>query len=320
MKTLDAGMTETTEQPDARVIVGDCREVLRDMIAAGKSVDCCVTSPPYFGLRDYNHEGQIGAERSIAEYVETLRETFALVRDVLSPTGTLWLNLGDSWNRYPANRGASASLSKNSKMGQVESGYGLSEKSLKPNNRIGMPWRVAFALQADGWLLRQDIIWSKPNPMPESVKNRCTASHEYVFLLARRPGYYFDGAAIAEASMGREKFGNRRSKVGHLRNDTERNDMTKTETRNARSVWRITAGGVQPERHPATFPLELASRCILAGCPPGGTVLDPFLGSGTTARAALDLGRSAVGIELNAEYVRNFDNRCAQMSLGALET
>lgn len=243
-----------------------------------KSIHCCVTSPPYFGLRDYGVDGQIGLEPTPEEFVQALVGVFREVRRVLRDDGTLWLNLGDSYARSPA-KGGSGPGGKNREW--YGENYGQARgaeipEGLKPKDLIGIPWRVAFALQADGWYLRQDIIWNKPNSMPESVRDRCTKAHEYVFLLSKSPRYYFDTEAMKEpASDG--------------------------SSRNRRSVWSVST---KPFRgaHFATFPPDLIEPCILAGCPVGGTVLDPFGGSGTTAGVALAHGRNAILCELNPEY------------------
>ena len=258
------------------LVLGDCRNVLPTLPAG--SVHCCVTSPPYFGLRDYGHENQIGLERTPEAFVQELVEVFRGVRRVLRDDGTLWLNLGDSYNAYNANRGASTSISDwTAGRGHPTHRRGLTTPTLKNKDLIGIPWRVAFALQADGWYLRQDIIWHKPNPMPESVRDRCTKAHEYLFLLSKGARYHFDSEAIKEPA-------------------------TKGATRNRRSVWSVTTKPFKGA-HFATFPPDLIEPCILAGCPAGGTVLDPFMGSGTTAAVSLQHGRQFVGVELNPEYL-----------------
>lgn len=280
--------------------VGDCRQTLAQM--AEGSVHCCVTSPPYFGLRDYGEPGQIGLESSPADYVDQLVEVFRGVHRVLREDGTLWLNLGDS---YAGSGGAG------NQFGQLERGLkkykqtaGPKAMGLKPKDLIGIPWRVALALQADGWFLRQDIIWFKPNPMPESVTDRCTKAHEYVFLLSKSEKYYYDFEAVKEKSKGREKFGNWiNGQPCPDRNDNNRQNLEHSTHRNLRSVWTV------PTRpfagaHFATFPPELVERPILAGCPEGGTVLDPFGGSGTTGVVAQRFRRRAVLCELNPEYAK----------------
>lgn len=289
--------------------VGDCLESLRRM--PEKSMHCCVTSPPYFGLRDYGVDGQIGLEPTPGEFVQALVAVFREVRRVLRDDGTCWVNLGDSYNAYNGNRGASkgdANSRHHEIMPGQPKGAGLTVPTLKNKDLIGIPWRVAFALQDDGWYLRQDIIWNKPNPMPESVRDRCTKAHEYVFLLSKSPRYYFDGHAIkepaAESSLARLAQPTLAQQVGSARVPGKTNGNMKAvggEMRNKRSVWTVTT---QPYKgaHFATFPPALIEPCILAGCPADGTVLDPFGGSGTTAGVALALGRNAILCELNPEY------------------
>jgi DNA modification methylase len=272
-----------------------------------------VTSPPYFGLRDYGVDGQIGLEATPVAFVAELVSVFREVRRVLRDDGTCWLNLGDSYASQPSwGRDAGTSSLDGRKQGR-EGGQSSDRTAwgLKPKDLVGIPWRVAFALQADGWYLRQDIIWAKPNPMPESVQDRCTKAHEYVFLLSKSPRYHYDADAIAEpaifapgatAEVEREPgyYAGKHS----TKNNSGRNDVlfkAIRETRNARSVWNI---ATQPfsEAHFATFPPELAERCIKAGCPEGGTVLDPFGGAGTTGLVADRLQRNAILIELNPDY------------------
>ena len=280
------------------VIVGDCIESMRGMDAA--SIDCCVTSPPYYGLRDYGHEGQIGLEETPDAYVAKLVAVFREVRRVLRDDGTLWLNLGDSYASDTKGSGSTSAKQLRNAGSRFEPRR--FKHGLKPKDLIGIPWRVAFALQADGWWLRQDIIWHKPNPMPESVRDRCTKAHEYIFLLSKSERYHYDADAIAEESCKRELFGNKRSKGDcGQRGDNGRRDMTRTENRNKRSVWTV-ATKPYSGAHFATFPPKLIEPCILAGCPAGGTVLDPFGGSRTTAAVANEHGRNAVLCELNPEY------------------
>ena len=287
----------------------------------------CVTSPPYWGLRDYGIDGQLGLEPTPDEYVARMVAVFAEVRRVLRADGTLWLNLGDSYNAYNGNRGASAGFSDGAAgRGHPEHGCGLTASTLKPKDLVGIPWRVAFALQADGWYLRQDIIWAKPNPMPESVTDRCTKAHEYMFLLSKSARYYYDADAIAEkfadARMGNPNGGGNyaRSVPGweaeHVQSGLKRGewntDGAKT-FRNRRSVWTV-ATTPYPEAHFATFPPALIEPCILAGAPTGGVVLDPFMGSGTTAQVAQNLGRRWIGVELNADYIALQQARTAQQA------
>lgn len=292
------------------LLQGDCRETLKTLPEA--SVHCCVTSPPYFGLRDYGCLDQIGLEQTPDAYVAELVQVFREVRRVLREDGTLWLNLGDSYNGYMANqRGTGLETSRQCARKYIEPGAGLRTACVKNKDLIGIPWRVAFALQADGWYLRQDIIWHKPNPMPESVRDRCTKAHEYVFLLSKSERYYFDSEAMkepADPKNPRDSRGIRRTAPGST-DHTGFKDGRHYETRNRRSVWTV---ATKPYKgaHFATYPPALITPCILAGCPAGGTVLDPFGGSGTTAMVALENGRRAILCELNPEYAMLADTRC----------
>ena len=293
------------------LLIGDCVESMREMPA--QSVHCCVTSPPYFGLRDYGHEGQIGLEATPDEYVARLVGVFREVRRVLRDDGTVWLNLGDTYARNPAKGqhkpGDSGKQGYLYDMGggraSATAVSGLADKQL-----LGIPWRVAFALQADGWYLRQDIIWHKPNPMPESVTDRCTKAHEYIFLLSKSANYYYDHEAIKEPSVDPKGSASRYKYAfgGAAKTATGKYGATRPEgkrefdpTRNRRSVWTVTTKPFKGA-HFATFPPALIVPCVLAGCPEGGTVLDPFGGSGTTAGVALAHGRNAVLCELNSDY------------------
>jgi DNA modification methylase len=341
-----------------RIITGDCRDVLA--ILPAESAHCVVTSPPYFGLRDYGVDGQIGLEDTPDAFVAEMVTVFREVRRVLRADGTLWLNLGDSYasnaGAYTDGGSAGASACKRISRGTrdaVLKGRGNRPfAGLKPKDLVGIPWRVAFALQADGWFLRQDIIWSKPNPMPESVTDRCTKAHEYLFLLSKSGRYHFDAGAVAEplaaASVARlaqdidgqtgsdrvpgktngamkaVAKGNRKTFRGGgvytqgqsfdndaaPCNDSVGNEPNERGLRNRRSVWTI---ATQPfkEAHFATFPPALVEPCILAGCPKGGMVLDPFGGAGTTGVVADRLGRSAVLIELNPAYAEIATRRIA---------
>jgi DNA modification methylase len=318
-----------------RVIFGDCRDTMRDLKAQGVRVQCCVTSPPYFGLRDYGHPGQIGLEKSPAEYVAALVEVFECVRELLADDGVLWLNLGDSYTGSAKSGGANQNDG-----GPMYRGETLPTKKgdgLKPKDLMGMPWRVAFALQAAGWYLRQDIIWHKPNPMPESVTDRCTKAHEYLFLLTKSERYYFDADAIKEDAVGQNlhdltgpgyaapgqapNTGNRKA----LRTDIESRHRSQINggqslqaepdgRRNRRSVWTVPT---QPYSgaHFAVFPAALIEPCVLAGSRPGDVVLDSFMGSGTTAQVAQALGRQWIGCEINTEYAPLQQARTAQAAL-----
>ena len=307
---------------DVTILVGDARQRLAEV--ADQSVQTCVTSPPYFGLRDYGHAGQMGLEQTPEAYVAELVGLFREVRRVLKDDGTVWLNLGDSYARQVGNDRTKEADSgmKTGSTGKSEllfkDGCNTPPSGLKPKDLIGIPWRVAFALQADGWYLRQDIIWHKPNPMPESVRDRCTKAHEYLFLLSKSEKYYFDAEAIKEPSVTsaadqvakRNKAPHKGQRDAGMRETTGGFDkLTKIyETRNRRSVWTITT---KPYRgaHFATFPPELVEPCILAGSRPGDIVLDPFGGSGTTGMVAAQHGRDAILCELNESYVPLMEQR-----------
>ena len=291
-----------------------------------QSVHTCVTSPPYFGLRDYGHDGQIGLEPTPDEFVAKLVEVFREVRRVLRDDGTLWLNLGDSYARNAGPEESKlASLhtmgvgqKKAHEMGAMRKGENKPPPGLKPKDLIGIPWRVAFALQADGWYLRQDIIWHKPNPMPESVTDRCTKAHEYIFLLSKSERYYFDAAAIAEPAINAGKVvTNNNGKNGQMGDfGATRGGFMKSEgvtvkdTRNRRSVWTVTTKPFKGA-HFATFPPDLIEPCVKAGCPEGGIVLDPFGGSGTTGLVAQTWSRKFILCELNPEYAQMAQSRIA---------
>lgn len=297
------------------VIHGDALTRLREM--PDESVNCVVTSPPYWGLRDYGVAGQLGLEKSPEEYVAVMVEVFREVRRVLRADGTLWLNVGDS---YAGGGGfsASAPTTATSKSGKYGSCGALKNGGIKPRGVIKpkdlcmIPARLALALQADGWYLRSDIIWHKPNPMPESVTDRPTKSHEYIFLLTKRERYFFDKDAIAEpavyagkvVTLGEKSLSRGQAAGAGVRpsGNAKAASVRVKVTRNRRTVWTL-ATDPTPEAHHATFPVRLAERCILAGCPPDGLVLDPFSGAGTTGLAALKHGRRYLGIELNPSYI-----------------
>lgn len=354
-----------------QILEGDCREQLRNL--PERSVHCCVTSPPYFGLRDYGVDGQLGLETTPESFVAELVSVFREVRRVLRSDGTLWLNLGDSyWNRSPVRTSSAGAFEETFTGGKISEGKrrrANGHPTLKMKDLVGIPWRVAFALQADGWYLRQDIIWHKPNPMPESVRDRCTKAHEYLFLMSKGPRYHFDADAIKEDScrgyawssfsagktashqLNRSQTGDRpqtkramelaeqhgltQAHIDAIRScgatDAGKGRITQdgygknkpevialaveakaalggyyrefliAEKRNKRSVWDVSTKPFKGA-HFATFPTELIEPCILAGCPEGGTVLDPFFGAGTTGLVAQQLGRNAIGIELNPAY------------------
>jgi DNA modification methylase len=309
---------------DVQIINGDAMAAVASLPTA--SIQCCVTSPPYWGLRDYGHENQIGLEDTPEAYVARLVEVFRQVRRALRPDGTLWLNLGDSyagsWGNQVRKPGRGTQRPVNGPQLQRFAKHALScpnratrtgslvndHPTLKPKDLIGIPWRVAFALQADGWFLRSDIIWSKPNPMPESVQDRPTKAHEYIFLLSKSARYYYDAQAIAERATNGERFHGDYAAPGAPQSFRNGRDGSRTDTKNARSVWTIPPASYSGA-HFATFPPDLARRCILAGSRPGDTVLDPFAGSGTTAAVAIELDRAAVAIELNPAYVPLIEQR-----------
>lgn len=315
-----------------QIITGEALETLRQL--PDRCCDVCVTSPPYYGLRNYEVDGQIGLEGSPDEYVEKLVEVFREVRRVLKDDGTLWLNIGDS---YATHSGPQPPTNTRNQCGHtaksVPTGY-------KPKDLIGIPWLLAFALRADGWYLRQDIIWQKTSCMPESVKDRCTKSHEYLFLLAKSPRYYFNAEAISEPIAGSstkrylqnieaQKGSDRQPgktngamkaalpRFGGEKYGDSENEETRTKSgavyvptlrRNKRDVWAISTAGFKGA-HFAVFPEKLVRPCVLAGSKPGGTVLDPFCGSGTTGAVATQEGRDFIGIEINPEYSKMSEQR-----------
>ncbi len=355
-----------------RLMRGDCRDVLKTL--PDESVHCVVTSPPYWGLRDYGVAGQLGMEISLGEHVETMVSVFREVRRVLRSDGTLWLNYGDSYAASPNGRVVADIVNDDrtfrdkpfstigpvwrpgsdrcdGKVGMVghrnRNGMAGLNTDLKPKDLCGIPWRVAFALQADGWWLRQDIIWSKPNPMPESVTDRCTKAHEYIFLLSKSAQYHYDAEAIKEAAEygenratflsgterlrkanvcsgglvpsdrgmdrvpGMKAVGTPRHDGDRWNSENGRGFSPRDSTRNKRSVWEVATAPFS-EAHFATFPPALIEPCILAGCPKGGTVLDPFGGAGTTGLVADRLRRNAILIELNPEYAEMAERRIKQ--------
>lgn len=341
-------MVPDFDRDGVTMYLGDCREVLSGL--PGASVNACVTSPPYWGLRNYGHEDQIGQESHPQEFVDEMVGVFREVRRVLRDDGTVWLNLGDS---YATGAGAVGACPGGGDQGErfLRAGMVATQpnrmklEGFKSKDLVGIPWRVALALQADGWYLRQDIIWHKPNPMPESVTDRCTKSHEYIFLLSKSERYYFDSEGIQEPAvcgsngsqfhtgktgehqLGRASTkprppGNKTHKHATAYEDGDERHRTKAglvamggqvrETRNKRSVWTVP---IKPYKgaHFAVYPPELIEPCIRAGCREGGVVLDPFIGSGTTAAVARRFGRRFVGCELNPEYLelakRRFDQR-----------
>ncbi|MFN9787577.1 MAG: DNA-methyltransferase [Planctomycetia bacterium] len=312
-----------------KILFGDCRDIMRRWAADGVKVQTCVTSPPYFGLRDYGHEGQIGLEPTPEAYIAAMVEVFRCVREVLADDGTLWLNIGDS---YASNGGAHGGRTDNQRgVGAKrthENGGGdqhsrRAPEGLKHKDLIGIPWMLAFALRADGWYLRQDIIWHKPNPMPESVRDRCTKAHEYIFLLSKSERYYFDSEAMKEPAVSEKPAGNKRHKYVDAYTDGE-NEKHRTKAgllaltgrewkeRNRRSVWSVPATPYKGA-HFATFPPALIEPCILAGSRPGDIVLDPFMGRGTTAQVSVQHRRRYLGCELNPQYEKLQAGRIASV-------
>ncbi len=298
-----------------QIVFGDCRVSMRQFIAEGRKVQLCVTSPPFYGLRDYGHDGQIGLEQTPEEYIAAMVEVFRCVREVLADDGTLWLNLGDSYARNAGPEESKYATKHTLSTGQrglydnnaIPSRKNRPPEGLKPKDLIGIPWRVAFALQADGWYLRQDIIWHKPNPMPESVRDRCTKAHEYIFLLSKSERYFYDAEAIKEPETMRPqrrltpRKANPNAKVHGMPVYRQAEGGTGGGMRNKRSVWTV---ATRPYKgaHFAAFPPALIEPCILAGSRVGDVVFDPFMGSGTTAAVAVKHGRKYLGCELNEDY------------------
>lgn len=297
-----------------KILCGDALEQLRTLEA--ESVHTCVTSPPYYNLRDYGAAGQIGMEAAPEEYIGKLVDVFREVRRVLRPDGTLWVNIGDSYaTRSGPQPPGNTKNSRGHTRKEVPGGY-------KCKDLMGIPWLLAFAMRADGWYLRQDLIWHKTNAMPESVRDRCTKAHEYIFLLSKSAHYFFDAEAIREpcgakgnartfrgggAYTGGRSFQN----SARVERESHGNSANNTGCRNKRSVWSVATGQFKAA-HYATFPERLVEPCILAGCPEGGTVLDPFAGSGTTGVVAKRLRRHFVGVEINQDYWKMATDRIAE--------
>jgi len=286
------------------ILFGDCRQTLKEF---DEKARCCVTSPPYYGLRDYGgEESQIGLEQSPEEYIQQLVEVFREVRNCLTDDGTLWLNMGDSYYNYKSGTGeyAKQSVAKGRQDLPMRTPKRANKlKGFKDKELMGIPWMLAFALRADGWHLRQDIIWNKPNPMPESVRDRCTKSHEYIFLLSKSKHYYYDNESIKEPA---KDWGTRDRTKGKYHNKgtglQPHSGLTKSyPKKNKRSVWSITNKPYKGS-HFAVFPPDLIKPCILAGSQVNDIILDPFMGSGTTAMVAKSLGRYYIGCELHEEY------------------
>lgn len=326
-----------------RLLQGDSLEILKTL--PDSSIDCCVTSPPYYGLRDYGADGQIGLEKTPEEYINKLVHIFSEVRRVLKDSGTLWINIGDSYAGSGKGAWRNKTAQKETYVTDPASPAAKMPKQfegIKPKDLIGIPWMLAFALRRDGWYLRNDIIWYKPNAMPESVKDRCAKSYEHIFLLSKSRKYYFDWEAIKEPCVGFDKSSPRGSKgtltpnAGRRRGNSKSfrgggaytdgcsfNNSADNErkthgnlpngkgTRNKRDVWSVATKGCK-DAHFATFPQKLIEPCVLAGSRSGGIVLDPFLGSGTTAIVASKHQRQFIGIELNCDYIEIAKRRIAK--------
>jgi len=321
--------------PVNRIICGSALEILSDF--PDESINCVITSPPYWGLRDNRMEGQLGLEDAPEKYVWRLVEIFQQVRRVLTKDGTVWLNLGDSYASNgiymgPIERGdykpKSASLSNWQKYPSYKKAPRGGLYQIKAKDLIGIPWRVAFALQADGWYLRSDIVWAKPNPMPESVRDRCTKSHEYIFLLTKSKKYYYDNEAIKEPCVDKESLTGRkfRGKKAVFESGQFYPNKPKSNVRafskiekgkvylkkNKRDVWWVTVKSGK-SGHFSGYPVDLIEPCVLAGCPENGTILDPFIGSGTTAIAALKHHRRYIGIDISPKYCKNAKERITKI-------
>ena len=300
------------------LLIGDCFEKVKEIEES--SVQAIVTSPPYWGLRDYDNDGQLGDEDTPEEFAQKLTLFFRSCKRVLKDDGTLWVNIGDTYFGAKGGHWEGGNSITNDETGGE---YRMQRKAppkhqrLKTKDLCGVPWMLAFLLQTDGWYLRQDIIWHKPNPMPEAVKDRCVKSHEYIFLLSLNPKYYFDYEAIQEKA---KYAGDNRASRGDSRRDVDlaasmaATSQPTQEFRNKRSVWSINTAQSR-EAHFAVFPEKIPELCIKAGSREGDTILDPFMGSGTTATVAKRLGRNWVGIELNEEYAKYIDDKTAQEEL-----
>jgi len=311
---------------NAKIYIGDAVEGMKQL--ENESVQTVVTSPPYWGLRDYGQEAQLGLESTPHEFIENLCKVFDEVWRVLADDGTLWVNLGDSYASFRDSKSVPDSLREGdgTAVGQASNGNPemLRQSGLKHKDLVGIPWRFAFAMQDRGWYLRQDIIWAKPNPMPESVKDRCTKSHEYVFLLTKKPRYYFDHEVIRERGVmtrGDSAGSSQRNTIkthgvggGNSGINVAKEKLAKEieekgfSTRNKRSVWTVATKSFKGA-HFATYPTELIEPCILAGSKEGDTVLDPFSGSGTTGQVAMQHNRNYIGLELNPDYAKISEKR-----------
>ena len=305
------------------ILFGDCRETLKEFDGKART---CVTSPPYYGLRDYGgEESQIGQEQTPEKYIQNLVEVFRSVRDVLTDDGTLWVNIGDSYYNYRPGKGQALPKQTVSKTKQdlpdkcAKRGNKL--EGLKEKDLIGIPWMLAFALRADGWYLRQDIIWHKPNPMPESVKDRCTKSHEYIFLLSKNRKYYYNNDAIKEPV--KQDWGTRDRSKGKYHNSgtglVPHSGLSKSyDRKNKRDVWSVTNKPYKGA-HFAVYPPDLIEPCIKAGSEEGDIVLDPFMGSGTTAIVSKSLNRHYIGCELHEDYGKLIQKRLSEKSFARLQ-
>ena len=301
------------------ILFGDCRKTIPTIT---EPIQMCVTSPPYYGLRDYGgEEDQIGQEGSPEEFIDQLVEVFKKVRDVMVDDGTLWVNMGDTYYNYRSDGNyPKQTVSKtNQDLPNFSPARGNKLKGLKSKDLIGVPWLLAFALRKDGWYLRQDIIWHKPNPMPESVKDRCTKSHEYIFLLSKSKNYYYDNEAIKEPA---KDWGTRDRTNGKYHNKgtglQPHSGLSKSyPTKNKRSVWTVTSKPYK-EAHFATYPPDLIEPCIKAGSRKGDIILDPFMGSGTTAMVSKQLDRHFIGCELHDSYKTLIDSRLPNTALSDL--
>ena len=296
----------------AEIIVGDNRQALKEL--PDSSVQTVVTSPPYWGLRDYGHDNQIGLEQSPDDFIEQLCIVFDEVWRVLKDDGTIWVNLGDSYSVMRDSKASPDSLrtGDGTRVGSAanRNPENLRKAGLKHKDLVGIPWRFAFAMQARGWYLRSDIIWHKPNPMPESVTDRPTKSHEYIFLMTKAPRYYYNHEAIKEKATtvnGKPRQFGASNQVGTMRNDEGR-IFEDNGLKNKRSVWQVNVKGYKGA-HFATYPPELIEPCILAGSKDGDIVLDPFSGSGTTGEVALKNNRNFIGLELNPDYATISEKR-----------
>ena len=292
-----------------KIEFGNCIDIMQKWIDDGVKVNTCVTSPPYYGLRDYGVKEQLGLEKTPKEYIDNMVKVFRLVRELLTDDGTLWVNIGDSYSSGGRTSTTNQSLRKNTE-------YGVTRppivKGIKQKDLMGIPWMLAFALREDGWYLRQDIIWHKPNPMPESVKDRPTSCHEKIWLITKSKKYYYDADAIREpvaqgtiTRLSEKNLKNQKGSTrgnGGMKSNGNMKPVGNMETKNKRNVWTVTTKPCK-EAHFATFPKDLIEPCIKAGCPENGIVFDPFGGSGTTGIVAKSLNRKAILSELNPEYI-----------------